>query len=85
MAEITSHMASQGNREPNRAFGDKPTKAEASVWYLYGFCSYFVHTVLIPVVFPLIISQTVSHMVEPTQGWLKSYKDLKCSHSEMQL
>ncbi|KAK6137233.1 hypothetical protein DH2020_029022 [Rehmannia glutinosa] len=55
------------------------------VWYLYGLCSYFVHTVLIPIVFPLIISQTVPYPPEPHQGWLRSHKDLKCKQNEMQL
>lgn len=37
----------------------KPTKSEVFGWYLYGImCSYFIHTVLIPIVFPLIVSQT---------------------------
>lgn len=61
----------------------KPTKSEVLVWYFYGLCSYFVHTVLIPIVFPLIISQTVSKPTEPPQGWLRSYKDMKCNHNEM--
>ncbi|KAL2333946.1 hypothetical protein Fmac_015159 [Flemingia macrophylla] len=36
---------------------DKPSKFEVWGWYLYEFCSYFIQTVLIPVVFPLMISQ----------------------------
>ncbi|KAL8536462.1 hypothetical protein ACS0TY_011900 [Phlomoides rotata] len=64
---------------------DKPTKGEVMSWYLYGLCSYFVHTVLIPIVFPLIISQTVPIPTEPEQGWLKSFKGLKCKQSQMQL
>ncbi|KAH6760894.1 hypothetical protein C2S52_008436 [Perilla frutescens var. hirtella] len=64
---------------------EKPTKGEILGWYLYGLCSYFVHTVLIPIVFPLIISQTVSQPPPPPQGWLKSYKDVKCKQSEMLL
>lgn len=64
---------------------DKPTKGEVMLWYLYGLCSYFVHTVLIPIVFPLIISQTVSPPPPPRQGWLMSYKGLKCKQSEMLL
>ncbi|XP_051137784.1 uncharacterized protein LOC127256000 [Andrographis paniculata] len=64
---------------------NKPTQCEILMWYLYGLCSYFVHTVLIPIVFPLIISQTVAHPPEPPQGWLVSHKGLKCRHSAMQL
>ncbi|KAL3635786.1 hypothetical protein CASFOL_020333 [Castilleja foliolosa] len=67
------------------AYEEKPTKCEILVWYLYELCSYFVHTVLIPIVFPLIISQTVPNLLGPGQGWSKSYKGLKCKQSEMQL
>ncbi|KAG8375160.1 hypothetical protein BUALT_Bualt10G0071500 [Buddleja alternifolia] len=81
-------MKIQRAREVYKAYGgieDKPTKGEILVWYLYGLCSYFVHTVLIPIVFPLIISQTVPSPPEPRNGWLKSHKDLKCKQNEMQL
>ncbi|KAK6158462.1 hypothetical protein DH2020_005776 [Rehmannia glutinosa] len=81
-------MKIQRAREVYKAYGgieDKPTKGEIMVWYLYGLCSYFVHTVLIPIVFPLIISQTVPYPPEPHQGWLRSHKDLKCKQNEMQL
>ncbi|CAI9771621.1 unnamed protein product [Fraxinus pennsylvanica] len=64
---------------------EKPGKGEVLCWYLYGLCSFFVHTVLIPIEFPLIISQTVSLPHAPQQGWLKSYRDLKCGKNEMQL
>ncbi|KAL3844439.1 hypothetical protein ACJIZ3_001842 [Penstemon smallii] len=81
-------MKIQRAQEVYKTYGgieDKPTKGEVLVWYLYELCSYFVHTVLIPIVFPLIISQTVSYLPEPRQGWLRSYKDLKCKQTEMQL
>ena len=41
---------------------EKPTKVEVLGWCFYGLCSYFIHTVLIPIVFPLIISQIASPM-----------------------
>lgn len=81
-------MKIQRAREVYKAYGgfeEKPTKLEVLLWYLYGLCSYFVHTVLIPIVFPLIISQTVSDPPEPQQGWLRSFKDLKCDMNQMQL
>ncbi|KAL0312387.1 UNVERIFIED_CONTAM: hypothetical protein Sradi_5638000 [Sesamum radiatum] len=81
-------MKIQRAREVYKAYGgieDKPTKGEVMVWYLYGLCSYFVHTVLIPIVFPLIISQTVGDPPVPRQGWLRSHKDLQCKESEMRL
>ncbi|KAL2551146.1 uncharacterized protein Fot_12676 [Forsythia ovata] len=64
---------------------EKPTKSEVLGWYFYGLCSYFVHTVLIPIVFPLIISQTVSELSEPPQGWFKSYMGLECKQNQTQL
>lgn len=69
----------------NGGIEEKPTKGEVLGWYLYGLCSYFVHTVLIPIVFPLIISQTVADPPPPPQGWWRSYKDVKCKQSEMML
>ncbi|XP_042033829.1 uncharacterized protein LOC121780323 [Salvia splendens] len=64
---------------------EKPSKAEVLGWYMYGLCSYFVHTVLIPIVFPLIISQTVSDPPPPPQGWERSYQNVTCKHTEMLL
>ncbi|XP_073135625.1 uncharacterized protein [Henckelia pumila] len=81
-------MKIQRGADMYKAYGgieEKPTRGEVLVWYLYGLCSYFVHTVLIPIVFPLIISQTVPSAPEPDQGWLKSHKGLKCKQNEMQL
>ncbi|KAA8521223.1 hypothetical protein F0562_011940 [Nyssa sinensis] len=66
-------------------FEDKPTKGEVFGWCLYDLCSYFIHTVLIPIVFPLIISQIMSMPQEPAQGWKTSYKGLPCRQKEMQL
>ncbi|XP_047975213.1 uncharacterized protein LOC125217733 [Salvia hispanica] len=64
---------------------EKPTNVEILLWYMYEFCSYFIHTVLIPIVFPLIISQTVSAPPEPKQGWFLSFKGLNCSKKQMQI
>ncbi|GAA0174250.1 hypothetical protein Leryth_010517 [Lithospermum erythrorhizon] len=63
----------------------KPTKDEIWMWCLYGLCSYFIHTVLIPIIFPLIVSQTVDMPPEPKLGWLKSLKNLECSENRVQL
>ncbi|KAM6587631.1 hypothetical protein CsatA_010236 [Cannabis sativa] len=41
---------------------EKPGKLEVFGWCFYGLCSYFIHTVLIPIVFPLIISGIASPM-----------------------
>ncbi|RWW16621.1 hypothetical protein GW17_00019483 [Ensete ventricosum] len=34
-----------------------PEKMELVGWYVFGFCSYFVHEFLVPVLFPLMITQ----------------------------
>lgn len=61
---------------------EKPRKYEVFGWYFYGLCSYFVLTVLIPIMFPLIIGQTVPQPQEPTRGWFRSYRDLQCRKRE---
>lgn len=64
---------------------EKPARAEVWGWYLYGFCSYFVHEVMIPIVFPLIISQIMSLPPDPVQGWDRSSSWLVCGQKEMKL
>ncbi|XP_057810101.1 uncharacterized protein LOC131024609 [Salvia miltiorrhiza] len=68
-----------------QVYDDKPTNLEILLWYLYELSSYFIHAVLIPIVFPLIISQTVSAPTEPPHGWLTSFKDLNCTKNQMQI
>ncbi|KAL5702264.1 hypothetical protein ACHQM5_027500 [Ranunculus cassubicifolius] len=36
---------------------EQPSNGEIFLWYLYSFCSDFVHSVLVPILFPLIISR----------------------------
>ena len=81
------NVAAQDMYKPGGGGGleDKPSKPELLGWYMYGLCSYFLHTVLIPIVFPLIISQTVSDPPAPPQGWERSYQNVTCKHSEMLL
>lgn len=67
------------------AMEEKPARVEVWGWHLYGFCTYFVETALIPIVFPLIISQVVGAPPEPSQGWTKSHKGLACREKEMKL
>ena len=63
----------------------QPLKMEIILWYVYGLCSYFIHTVLLPIVFPLIISQMVSLPPPPEQGWTQSSKGMYCRGQELQL
>ncbi|GMJ00221.1 hypothetical protein HRI_003691300 [Hibiscus trionum] len=59
----------------------KPPRHETWAWYAYELCTYFVHTVLIPIVFSLIISQIVD---EPTE-LRQSPRGLTCKAGEMKL
>lgn len=74
-------------KEVYRQYGgiqDKPSKGEVILWCFYGLCSYFLHTVLIPILFPLIISQ-IFKAPEPLQGWEKSFEGLSCTKKDMQV
>lgn len=53
-------MQIERGREVYSGYGyvqDKPSKFEIWGWYLYGWSSYFVLTLVLPVLFPLIISE----------------------------
>lgn len=63
---------------------DKPNKGEVMLWCFYGLSSYFIHTVVIPILFPLIISQ-ISNPPEPKQGWDKSFMNITCTQNQMQV
>lgn len=63
----------------------KPTSGEVWIWYLYELCSYFIHNTLIPVLFPLIISQILDLPSEPDRGWGWSLKGLSCNPKETKL
>lgn len=64
---------------------EKPTKIEVLGWYLYEFCSYFVQTVLIPLVFPLIISQLQQLSQDTASDWANNHHGLSCSDKEITL
>ncbi|XP_016441670.1 uncharacterized protein LOC107767263 [Nicotiana tabacum] len=81
-------MKIQREEEAYRLFAgyeEKPTKTEVFGWYFYGMCSYFIHTVLIPIVFPLILSQTVSWPSQPQHRLVKNSRGLECRQRELQL
>lgn len=67
---------------------DKPARLEVIGSYLYEFCSYFIQTLLIPVVFPLIISQ-LQHLSSDTApafaSWRSNHPQLTCSDKEIGL
>ncbi|KAI3418533.1 uncharacterized protein J3R85_013740 [Psidium guajava] len=64
---------------------EKPSKAEVYSWYLYELCSYFIQTALVPIVFPLVISQIFKRVPPPAQGLGRSFGGLACKEQEMML
>ncbi|RHN41746.1 hypothetical protein MtrunA17_Chr8g0369331 [Medicago truncatula] len=67
------------------SIGEKPSRYEVWGWYLYEFCSYFVQTVVIPVLFPLIISQLQILPTDPVPDWQNSHHGMICSDKEIHL
>ncbi|KAJ0446141.1 putative MFS transporter superfamily [Helianthus annuus] len=81
--EVKSETESEDYEEYEE---DKPTRGEVMGWCFYELSSYFTHTVLITVVFPLIISQTFSKPPpEPARGWYKNVRGLDCTKKETTL
>ncbi|KAJ8774091.1 hypothetical protein K2173_009522 [Erythroxylum novogranatense] len=60
---------------------DSPSKPEIWIWYFYEFCSYFIHTVLLPVLFPLHISPIKKLPERPARNG----RGLLCTNNEMHL
>ncbi|KAL5082016.1 hypothetical protein RYX36_010437 [Vicia faba] len=69
----------------NDEVGEKPSRFEVFGWYLYEFCFYFVQTVLVPIVFPLIISQLQKQPTVSLQEWNKIHPGTHCSQKEFHL
>ena len=64
---------------------EEPTKGEVLGWCLYGLCSYFIQTVLIPIVFPLLISQIKVPEEVNSQKWETNTRGFNCLVKEMNL
>ncbi|PWA52621.1 major facilitator superfamily domain-containing protein [Artemisia annua] len=73
-----SETESEGNEENE----DKPSQGEVISWCFYELCSYFTHTVLLTIVFPLIISQTFKEPPEPARGWFENRNGFHCTKKE---
>ncbi|KAM1282478.1 hypothetical protein ACFX2I_022918 [Malus domestica] len=66
-------------------FEEKPNKVEILSWYFYELCSHFIHLVLIPIVFPLIITQIGDAARDSGSGvgLARKYKGVAaCTHKE---
>ena len=77
--------AREAYRDAYEEMQDKPSRFEVFGWYFYEFCTYFIQTVLIPVVFPLIISQLQHLSTDPLQEWLKTHPGSVCKDKEITL
>jgi hypothetical protein len=64
---------------------DPPSPIELAGWYIYGFCSYFVMTVLLPVLFPLLITQVAFPPSDLSASAVLSLRGHTCSQREMAL
>ncbi|KAF9617410.1 hypothetical protein IFM89_036331 [Coptis chinensis] len=64
---------------------ERPSNVEIILWYIYELCSYFVHTVLVPIVFPLIISQIGSKADDSLPAVDQKFTGSPCSPKEMKL
>ncbi|CAK8561702.1 unnamed protein product [Lathyrus sativus] len=82
---VKSRESSYSSDEFEGPIGEKPSRYEVWGWYLYEFCSYFVQTVLIPVLFPLIISQLQILPTDPVQEWQNDHHGMLCSDKEIHL
>ena len=83
--ETRSMRSSNYSYANEEVIGDEASRFEVWGWYLYEFCSYFVQTVLIPVVFPLIISQLQHLPMDPVQEWFKNHQGVVCAEKEINL
>ncbi|KAI4312991.1 hypothetical protein MLD38_037773 [Melastoma candidum] len=80
------YRASSAASPPNPpSLEEKPSRVEVWGWNLYGWCTYLVEMALIPVIFPLIISQVVDQPPEPPQGWSKSARGFSCRTNELRV
>lgn len=85
MKILRAREAYNNNNSGYEEVGEKPSRFEVFGWYLYEFCFYFVQTVLIPIVFPLIISQLQQLPTDSVQDWAKNHQGMHCSQKEMHL
>ncbi|KAL4570435.1 hypothetical protein LXL04_026087 [Taraxacum kok-saghyz] len=83
MEPVVITKSDSGSEEYEEYDEDKPEKGEVIGWCFYELCSYFTHTVLLTIVFPLIISQTLSgEPPVPARGWYTNLKGFHCTKKE---
>uniref|UniRef100_A0A1D1Y416 Interleukin-15 n=1 Tax=Anthurium amnicola TaxID=1678845 RepID=A0A1D1Y416_9ARAE len=64
---------------------ERPAKLELAGWHFYAFCSYFVHTVLIPILFSLTIAQVMAppFSSSPENSRVYNSRGISCSEQEI--
>ncbi|XP_009383130.3 uncharacterized protein LOC103970944 [Musa acuminata AAA Group] len=62
-----------------------PEKMELVGWYVFSFCSYFVHEFLVPVLFPLMITQRAWPAFDLPPAPAHTPSGVACSQKEMTL
>ncbi|KAJ4829436.1 hypothetical protein Tsubulata_006631 [Turnera subulata] len=80
--ESSSSSSSSG---ANLVLLGRPSNREVWLWYLYDLCSYFIHTTLVPVLFPLIISQILKLPADSSTNKLINSKGILCGGKQMNL
>jgi len=64
---------------------EPPAMVELVGWYLYGFCSYFITHLLLPVLFPAIVTQVAFPSSDFTPDPKYTVKGATCSIHEMSM
>lgn len=64
---------------------EPPAMVELVGWYIYGFCSYFITHLLLPVLFPAIITQVAFPNSDFTPDPKYTLKGVTCSVHEMSM
>ena len=64
---------------------EPPAMVELVGWYLYGFCSYFITHLLLPVLFPAIVTQVAFPSSDFTPDAKYVIKGVTCSIHEMSM
>jgi hypothetical protein len=64
---------------------EPPAMVELVGWYIYGFCSYFITHLLLPVLFPVIVTQIAYPNSDFTPDTKYTLKGATCSVHEMSM
>ncbi|XP_008813158.2 uncharacterized protein LOC103723864 [Phoenix dactylifera] len=83
--ENPDRLKEDARKESQAKLEDPPRSLELVGWFVYGLCSYFVYTVLIPILFPLLIVQRASLTSDLPPPPAYTSRGVVCSPDEMTL